>query len=97
MRERNPYTRSRISFSEPVSDSKSAECILAGNSLILGASLFAEVGRSNQNSNCVNFLRKSEYYQNKSLRQLDQMLIVNHVVFLNARMVDNVIQCNSRV
>ena len=47
---------------------------------------------SNQNSNCVNFLRKLEYNQKKCLRKISQMLMLKYLVFLDTGMVDNLIQ-----
>ena len=47
---------------------------------------------SNQNSNCVNFLRKLEYNQKKYLRKISQMLMLKYLVFLDTGMVDNLIQ-----
>ena len=51
MRKRNHYADLSTAFPEPVSNSYAAECILAGNSLILEASSFAAgVGQMAQQS-----------------------------------------------
>ena len=93
---RNHFVRFSITFSELSGEQQLVSGVYFGGKFPHPQGVFVCWSQanwcSNQNSNCVNFLRKLEYNQKKCLRKISQMLMLKYLVFLDTGMVDNLIQ-----